>query len=1300
MRRALLALTLLAACAPPSPSVNRSPLTGKDGPKTISGTEVVNRYTALTVGALVNDSQLTVADNTGFAAGDLIMVVSAQGATIDSTNTSAYGTATLGAAGLHELWVVSGISGGTILQLDTACSTGLANAYPLASRPQVIRVPQYTTLDVPLGTTLTGQPWDGSSGGFVVVHAQSTVTVAGAVTATGLGFRGGAVSLTSSAYTDDAPRYVDTLLTGGEKGEGIAGSQTDYDALGGRYGRGAPANGGGGGNGYLAGGGGGAGVAGSAAGYAGQGTMSNAVTGGATAWPLDPGFAAAGTPGGGRGGYSLSGSDEDATMVAPADLSWDANDRTERGGLGGHPLATASRLFLGGGGGAGDFDDSMLPANPNGARGGGVVYLMAQSLAGDGAIRADGEKGRDGQIVGDVLAFATGGGSGGGGGGGMVLLRSGGNPSVAVSARGGAGGNSSNAGLFMLGVAAAAGPGGGGAGGGVALQNGLTLAAPPSVDGGLGGTTSAAALSEFPSNGASAGSTGPIASGVSASAAPAACLPADVGITLTDSADPVDVNASYSYTATVTNAGPNAAYDLTATVTLPASASVGLVTAAGWSCNTVGQVVTCTRGLLGVGSPSTIQVAVTAPAAPAALSASASIASREDLAVGNNSATQGTTVAFPQADLALTKTGPTATASGESFVYTLSVKNNGPRIAPSVSVVDTLPSGVSFVSASAGWTCTPGAGNVTCTHGALAVDVSSSVDLTVTAPALTVAAARTNSATVSLGAGSTVDPTPGNDTSSVMTTITPVDLSISKIDSADPVPAGSAITYTITVTNPSAVAAHALVVDDPLPSGTAFVSATGSGWTCTLMTTTVHCTLPTSPAMGTPTPPITVVVTAPSTQGTISNTATVSSTATDPAIGNNTATEQTTISPPAPGSADLSVTLADAADPVEFGAMLGYTVTVSNAGPDPADGVQMIATLPVGSSFVSASGSGWSCNQAASTVTCSFSGPMATGPAAPILITVTASSIAGTAQASAVVTATTPDPAVGNNSVTEDTFVIDPTLPNEPPTVTLPQNLSTLEDTPITFADQTAPVIDDADAAGQPVELHVIAAGCLLSLSQVTGLTMLQGDGVLDPELRVRGRIEDLDAALEGSILTPARDYNGTAQLLFTVDDLGHSGTGGAMSTTQALSVAVIPVDDPPVAGADEASVEVGGAAITIDVLANDSSGDPEQSATVVSVGMPEHGVVDLPPSGGSVVYTPSTKFVGDDHFSYTISDGPSQATAQVTVHVLAPPVPTEVSLVGGGLGCSAMPGPPIATPFALLLLASLIVLRASRRRR
>ncbi len=1251
MRRLPLALLLLAAgCAPRLPSRQGAALTGKDGAKTVAGTETVNRYTALAAPALAGDTTLAVVDATGFSANDLVLVVAAQGATFDGGDASTYGdTVSLDAAGLHELFTLAAVAG-TTLTLDAGCGvTGLQNAYPLAARPQVVRVPQYSTLTVPAGTTLTGAPWDGAVGGVVAVHVEGAAAVDGTVDASALGFRGGAITLTSASVLGDVTGYRDAVGLGAEKGEGIGGGAATYDGLGGRYGRGAPINGGGGGNGYLSGGGGGAGLDGaSGTAYSGQGTMSPAVTGGA-AWARDPNAGDSGGPGGGRGGYSLSSADADALATDPGDVAWGGNLRRERGGLGGHPVVVASRLILGGGGGAGHFAGAALPPSPAGARGGGVVYLMADALSGGGAIRADGAGGRAGAIVGDG-GFGKGGGAGGGGGGGMVVLRAMGSSSLTVSAAGGA-----------------------------------------------GGTTDAGALAEFPVNGATIGDAGAVAGSLPQSSPPRACLPADVSIALADSADPVDTNASFTYTATVTNLGVNAAYDLVATISLPAGVAAGAVVAAGWSCMQAGQTLTCTRALLGAGVASTIAIGATAPAAPATVTATASVASREDPAAGNNAASEGTTIQFPRADLAIAKSAPAATASGEPFTYTLTVTNNGPRNAPALKVDDALPAQVTFVSAMGiGWTCGLVSGTVTCTRNSLASGASSAIDVVVTANALTTPTASANTAQVAITAAGVVDPVAGNNASTANTTVTPVDLSIAKVDSLDPVTAGSAITYTIAVTNPAAVAAHNVLVTDPLPAGTAFVSASGSGWTCALVSGTVRCTLPTIAAAPAATPAITVVLTAPATQGTIANTATVSSSATDPALGNNTATEQTTVSPPAPGNADVSIALVDSPDPSAPGGTLTYTASIANAGPDPAVGVQVIGTLPSGAGFVSASGAGWSCAQASSTVTCGLAAPLPVGAAPSIAIVVHAPAAGGTVTMSGVVTSSTPDPAVGNNSDVETTQVIDATQTNQPPSLTLPTTASTLEDSPVTLTGADAPTIADPDAAGEPVELRVEAMSCAISLAGTAGLTFTVGDGVLDASLVVRGTVAALDAALDGATIVPLPSFHGTAAVAFTVDDLGHTGVGGAMQATATLELAVLPVDDPPHARADVATVLADSSSARIDVLANDDAGDPEQSPTVVAVTMPAHGVAAVLADG--VAYAPATGFVGDDAFTYTISDGAAQAEAKVTVHVVAGAIATGTRLGGGGLGCGVGGGHGgDGVVFVALVLAALLAGRRYR---
>jgi len=72
---------------------------------------------------------------------------------------------------------------------------------------------------------------------------------------------------------------------------------------------------------------------------------------------------------------------------------------------------------------------------------------------------------------------------------------------------------------------------------------------------------------------------------------------------------------------------------------------------------------------------------------------------------------------------------------------------------------------------------------------------------------------------------------------------------------------------------------------------------------------------------------------------------------------------------------------------------------------------------------------------------------------------------------------------------------------------------------------------------------------------------------------------------------------------------------------------------------------------VTINVLANDLAGDGPGPLRVVSVGTPLAGVAATNASG-QVVYTPNTGFLGDDKFTYTMSDGVNTASATVRVGV------------------------------------------------
>ena len=112
--------------------------------------------------------------------------------------------------------------------------------------------------------------------------------------------------------------------------------------------------------------------------------------------------------------------------------------------------------------------------------------------------------------------------------------------------------------------------------------------------------------------------------------------------------------------------------------------------------------------------------------------------------------------AAPKSDMQMVSVTATAGfATGFNSTYTLTVINNGPQSAPGpVTVVDTLPAGLTFVSTTqpAGWTCVNAGQVVTCTlPGAQVKNVT--LTFTITATVTTAAAASvTNIATTSDGA--------------------------------------------------------------------------------------------------------------------------------------------------------------------------------------------------------------------------------------------------------------------------------------------------------------------------------------------------------------------------------------------------------------------------------------------------------------------------------------------------------------------------------------------------------------------
>ncbi len=453
-------------------------------------------------------------------------------------------------------------------------------------------------------------------------------------------------------------------------------------------------------------------------------------------------------------------------------------------------------------------------------------------------------------------------------------------------------------------------------------------------------------------------------------------------VTKSDSPDPVVAGSNVTYTLTVRNEGPSTATNVVLTDPIPtgltfvsattSQGTAGFVAASGSNPDRV----VATIGTMNVDAPTadtdvivTIVLAVPAGFSGSLISNTASVDSDESSpSTDNEDTTVNKTI-----DLGVTKTANLTTAvAGQNLTYTLSVTNNGPSTATNVRVIDDLPDGVTVVSV----TPSIGTHNTGSTAGDVVVDIptmtsgqTGTITVVVTVPA-SQTASLVNQVTIgqSVSTGFT-DSVSTNNSFSLTTPVTAnVDLSITKTDTPDPVVAGQTIAYTITVTNAGPSNAAGVSVVDDLPDGIQVTSVTGLVGTTAIPTSAI--TIPASAsdttaanadnitinvgalnATGTATITVNAIV-LPTTRGSLSNVATVSTTSNDTVTGNNSATAATTVN----ATTGLTITKSDSPDAVIAGQTLTYTIDVTNSGPSGATLVNLTDDLPDGLRITSVTG--------------------------------------------------------------------------------------------------------------------------------------------------------------------------------------------------------------------------------------------------------------------------------------------------------------------------------------------------------
>ena len=505
---------------------------------------------------------------------------------------------------------------------------------------------------------------------------------------------------------------------------------------------------------------------------------------------------------------------------------------------------------------------------------------------------------------------------------------------------------------------------------------------------------------------------------------------AQLQLTKRASAQQVQVNEDFSYTIEASNIGDSTEFGLVVIDQVPSALTVLGASGPDWTCRVDGNTVDCRLDELPQGRSAEFDIQVRAPATPRNISNTARMTSLSVSTALVSSASVEVVAPPPQpVDLAIDKTDSAdPVQAGSNFSYLLTVSNVGDREATGVSVSDILPAGLTLVSATGpGWTCN-GSSTINCTLiGSLPVAASSVVSLEVTAPSQ--ATTLNNRATVSASEPDANNANNADNESTVITEEPPpppplrADLAVSAQAAVSSVLTGQTVTIQVSSSNIGPDPATGVTLNGNLSAAFELLSASGSGWNCAMSGQQTQCTR-SAIAVGASQDLSIQARVRPGATGPASADFSIASAVQDPVPGNNSAQVSVNYQP---GGADLAIVKTDSVDPVAAGAQYSYTLAISNGGPEAASGVIVSDVLPASLSFVSASGSGFSCNTAGAAVNCTLGTDLAAGASASVVIAVRAPTEGQSISNEGAVTAATSDPNQANNRSTQNTQINDRT---------------------------------------------------------------------------------------------------------------------------------------------------------------------------------------------------------------------------------------------------------------------------------
>lgn len=280
----------------------------------------------------------------------------------------------------------------------------------------------------------------------------------------------------------------------------------------------------------------------------------------------------------------------------------------------------------------------------------------------------------------------------------------------------------------------------------------------------------------------------------------------------------------------------------------------------------------------------------------------------------------------------------------------------------------------------------------------------------------------------------------------------------------------------------------------------------------------------------------------------------------------------------------------------------------------------------------------------------------------------------------------------GGNSSAAAAKAVNVTAVNSAPLLVSPLAFSVNEDTAFPLSGGNQIFVSDPDAASGRLLLTLSASHGTLALGTGPGaVTAITGNNTA--LVTADGTLTQLTTSLSTLTYTGVSNYNGGDSISIVLDDQGNTGTGGALTDSDTITVTVNAVNDKPIAGAFAVSVQ---SHLQRQISVSGNVSDPDASDVGFSGTLGLTGVVAGTGCGSCLISNvtattfdldPPPGASGPVSVRYRVVDNGNPAPGLVsdegiiTVNVSGPPI----WFVGGPSGASGAGRGTLARPLANL---------------